>query len=86
MVEARLSELSNDLSVVKASNASLQTQLNVYTSQPRDDRITHSHELHNIPLPAHLEHLREILRPALVDLQGQKPLSVSIDEATQLWD
>lgn len=37
-------------------------------------------------LPSHLHGLREILQPALNELQRPDPLDVSIDDATILWE
>lgn len=38
------------------------------------------------PLPSHLNTLRDILQPALAELERPTPLDVSIDDATILWE
>ncbi|CAK9786464.1 hypothetical protein CC85DRAFT_329561 [Cutaneotrichosporon oleaginosum] len=95
-VEARLQSLSSEIEAVKAQNAELQrqlldTSLHADTSTPRAVPSPPSPPstmptATPAPLPAHLGTLRDILQPALAELERPTPLDVSIDDAAVLWE
>jgi hypothetical protein len=97
-VEFRLQSLTDEIATVKAANADLVRQLgdggggrsvtapagppsHQTTTTPGSQLDSRPH-----PLPQHLHGLRDILRPALAELQHPTNLDVAIEDATVLWE